>query len=501
MENYYNLKSWKKIRFIIAISYVLILIVLYLSFILSAQNNSDKWIRDDMTNKLNSLMTSINANFDTKQLEVNSMVRNNSLRNPLLYRIDYAINEFAAEISSSNTTFKKILIADNKNKIVYNNTGFIKSLSEIQTSQKPYSCYIYKNRLFRIYYTPVENQTGRIGTLITFYDFSDFNKTTSESLKNTSYLLYGFFGSKLVMLMDKAGLYFLDKPLKAASVSKLNEGFMHFTVNGDNNLMLVKNLTLSDTKSPFMITLSDSEKQYRSIQKVYLGSSLQLCTVTALFITIILLFMGLGAKYFVNKEISNRLEIKNLRSQRHDFVKHLNIISGMASTNEFEELKGYVECLSSKVVFESTLSKMDNPPVNALIQEKQLETAENNIQFDVSVNASLREIRIDPADLCTVLANLLDNAIEACVKLPSQRHISFEIGYVSKQYFFKISNTGVAIPEKNIDKLFKPGYTTKSGKSNGLGLYIIKRLLKKYRASIRVESLKGITSFTMYLPE
>ena len=63
-----------------------------------------------------------------------------------------------------------------------------------------------------------------------------------------------------------------------------------------------------------------------------------------------------------------------------------------------------------------------------------------------------------------------------------------------------VADTGVGIPDENMDKLFTPLFSTKV-KGVGFGLYIVKRLVEAHGGAIAVESKMGEgTTFTFTLP-
>ena len=65
----------------------------------------------------------------------------------------------------------------------------------------------------------------------------------------------------------------------------------------------------------------------------------------------------------------------------------------------------------------------------------------------------------------------------------------------------EVSDTGVGIPPEIQDRIFDPFFTTKGvGKGTGLGLDIVKRLLKSHEADIELESEPGRTEFQVRLP-
>jgi signal transduction histidine kinase/DNA-binding LacI/PurR family transcriptional regulator len=106
----------------------------------------------------------------------------------------------------------------------------------------------------------------------------------------------------------------------------------------------------------------------------------------------------------------------------------------------------------------------------------------------------------DPRRLVQVVTNLVMNAIEACqpdggtvtVKL-----ISAAGGFTE----LTVADTGCGIPEEIILKIFDPMFTTKPfGEGTGLGLSIVHDLVNEYKGSIKVDSQKGFTVFTIMLP-
>jgi len=208
-------------------------------------------------------------------------------------------------------------------------------------------------------------------------------------------------------------------------------------------------------------------------------------------------------KYYMEKDFSNRLEIQDLRVQRHDFSKHLNVLKGMAATDEYLEMKQYLDCLGEKVVFAGKLLQIGCPPVSVLIEEKETNAREKDIEFELEVSTNLKKFKIDPTYLCTLLGNLIDNAIDAAEKCESEtKYILIVIGHHENFFFFEVSNTGEPISERDLKKIFTPGYSTKQlKKGHGIGLYIVKKILRKNHGRIEIRSENGLTAFTVFLPD
>ncbi|HEY9799526.1 MAG TPA: ATP-binding protein [Leptolyngbyaceae cyanobacterium] len=133
--------------------------------------------------------------------------------------------------------------------------------------------------------------------------------------------------------------------------------------------------------------------------------------------------------------------------------------------------------------------------VNAM--EPRMQAAGVSLQVKV---ANLL-IQCDPERLLQAILNLLDNAIKHSHP-DSQVLIS---GYSEgKQAVIKIQDQGKGISEHDLPRIFEQFYTTdpsRTGKSNGLGLAITKRIIEAHQGSIIASSIanQGAT-FTIYLP-
>lgn len=117
------------------------------------------------------------------------------------------------------------------------------------------------------------------------------------------------------------------------------------------------------------------------------------------------------------------------------------------------------------------------------------------------LNAGLRTVEIDAAQMRQVFSNLIVNAAEA---MPQRGELTIESGMAddNNSVWVSISDTGCGIPEENLSKLFTPFFTTKPvGKGTGLGLAIAYGILKMHRGSLEVQSEVGKGStFTITLP-
>ncbi len=107
------------------------------------------------------------------------------------------------------------------------------------------------------------------------------------------------------------------------------------------------------------------------------------------------------------------------------------------------------------------------------------------VSIDVEENATV--FLADSYLLKRVFTNLILNAVQA---MPDGGRLSIKVSGTSEEVFFRFKDTGVGIPEENLNKMFQPLFTTKA-KGQGLGLAVCKRLVEALNGSITVESVVG----------
>ncbi|AYO29370.1 GHKL domain-containing protein [Biomaibacter acetigenes] len=198
------------------------------------------------------------------------------------------------------------------------------------------------------------------------------------------------------------------------------------------------------------------------------------------------------------KEIEELLN--TLNGQRHQYSKHIQTIQALLYTEEYDELKEYINGIAGEYRATGEMLRLGNMALNAVVNVKRELMARNNIAFKAEVLAKVNDTGISSWDLSTVIGNILDNAIEAVLEKPDDRQIYFETDYKKGYFIFRISNNGNRIDENDLGKIFQPGYSTREHETRGYGLYVVKKILDKCGGWIKVQSSQELTTFTVYLP-
>lgn len=120
-----------------------------------------------------------------------------------------------------------------------------------------------------------------------------------------------------------------------------------------------------------------------------------------------------------------------------------------------------------------------------------------SVRLDLKFEKGLDSVQLDPMIFRRLLENLVMNALDA---MPDGGVLTFRAGLMEEVLLIKVSDTGVGIPEVEMNNLFRPFYTTK-GEGSGLGLAFCKRAVDDHGGTIQVESEIGVgTTFIIMIP-
>lgn len=186
--------------------------------------------------------------------------------------------------------------------------------------------------------------------------------------------------------------------------------------------------------------------------------------------------------YYHNLEASN----KEIRKMRHDLKNAFAALSGYLNAGNIKDAKRYVE-QQVKNLGELTYNT-GHPAVDAVINSKKSKSIKLEIQFDVNIWLP-EDLHIDEMDLCIILGNALDNALEACEKMPhGQGKIILSLRKTGEMLLLDIKNTIDEEPVKDSDGLV----TTKKDQINhGFGFKTIYQLTKQYDGTMDYEVKNG----------
>jgi len=190
-----------------------------------------------------------------------------------------------------------------------------------------------------------------------------------------------------------------------------------------------------------------------------------------------------------------------LRAQRHDFMNHLQVVFGLVEMREYGEAQDYIERVYGDIQLVGRALKTASPAVNALLAAKMADCEEKGIDMEVVIRSAWHGMPIAGWEMCRILGNLIDNAVDALEdrSLP-RRKLLVEVGEDLHDYRFAVSNTGPEIPEHIRASIFERGFTTKRA-GRGMGLSIVREILGENGGDIAVRSGETGTSFAGRIPK
>ncbi|WP_245579437.1 sensor histidine kinase [Halonatronum saccharophilum] len=191
------------------------------------------------------------------------------------------------------------------------------------------------------------------------------------------------------------------------------------------------------------------------------------------------------------KDEENLKMIKSLRSQKHDFINHLQTIYGMIQLNKTKDVKDYIKSLSKDLVsVDKNNEYSNNSLLDSILLPKRDSALKSAIDFDYILDPNIHKINLSLNKIFRLLSNLVDNAIEATGNFSGEKKI--EVRGIDKDqlYLLSVYNSGPTIDNKFIDAIFEPGFSTK-GEERGYGLYIIKNLVEETGGHLEIVSKKG----------
>lgn len=175
-----------------------------------------------------------------------------------------------------------------------------------------------------------------------------------------------------------------------------------------------------------------------------------------------------------------------IRNIRHDLKNTLLALSGMIKSGDTQKVLSKIRAICGELDSAGAFVQTNIPSLDAVLSAKIVEMIKYQIEFSYQV--AIPYLKIDEVEFSILIANALDNAIEACQRLePSFMKPSIEL---------KISASGLYL-FSNIKNSCPPGQqeleTWKEDKENhGLGLENMKKIIERYDGNMTLKNLNGI---------
>jgi hypothetical protein len=194
-------------------------------------------------------------------------------------------------------------------------------------------------------------------------------------------------------------------------------------------------------------------------------------------------------------DLSSR--INEVRAVRHDIHHFVEVIKRLSNEGHYEELNQFINDYGEKAETESLPVFCENIVANSILGYYSLKAKENNITFSCA-SAIPRQLTVNDSDLCTVLSNGLENAIEACKKLenPEEQFIHIEVRNTNGQMLIKIKNSfNGSIKTQDGSYL-----TNKNGDFHGMGIKNIQKVMQISGGYLKIQHEEKVFTLMAAFP-
>lgn len=195
------------------------------------------------------------------------------------------------------------------------------------------------------------------------------------------------------------------------------------------------------------------------------------------------------------KEVENMY--KQMRGWRHDYRNHIQTMKVLASNGDMEGIKEYLNKLDTDLNTVDIAIKIGNAMADAIINSKVSLARSRDI--DVSIDAHIPiKLKMSELDLCCILGNLFDNAIEASMPLPKEKRlIRVYMDMKGTQLYISFTNF---TSTKKLTKLGNSFATTK-GEGHGFGLVRIDNIVDRLDGYLSRNSEDGAFTTEILIPQ
>ena len=188
---------------------------------------------------------------------------------------------------------------------------------------------------------------------------------------------------------------------------------------------------------------------------------------------------------------------KKMRGWRHDYRNHIQTMKVLAEKGNLEAIKEYLNKLDEDLATVDTVVKTGNAMADAILNSKISLAKSKGINVKVDAHVPVK-LKMSELDLCVILGNLFDNAIEASLPLPEEeRLIRVYMVMKNTQLYISFTNFTASKKQSKEANLFK---TTK-GDGHGFGLVRIDSIIEKLDGYLSRNSEDGAFTTEILIPQ
>ena len=188
---------------------------------------------------------------------------------------------------------------------------------------------------------------------------------------------------------------------------------------------------------------------------------------------------------------------RQIRGWRHDYRNHIQVMKVLTANGDMNGLKEYLDMLDTDLNTVDTVVKTGNAMADAILNSKISLARSKKIEVHVDAHIPVK-LKMSELDLCCIIGNLFDNAIEASMALPEgQRMIRVYMDMKNTQLYISFTNFTAGKKMEKVGKIFR---STK-GKNHGFGLVRMDRIVERLDGYLSRNSEDGAFTTEILIPQ
>jgi two-component system sensor histidine kinase AgrC len=188
---------------------------------------------------------------------------------------------------------------------------------------------------------------------------------------------------------------------------------------------------------------------------------------------------------------------RQIRGWRHDYRNHIQVMKVYAAAGDMSSIQTYLDALDTDLSTVDTVIKTGNAMADAILNSKISLAKSKHIPViaDAHIPVALKTKELD---LCVIIGNLFDNAIEASLALPEdRRQIRVYMDMKNTQLYISFTNFTASLKQRKEYGRFR---STK-GEGHGFGLIRIDSIIERLDGYISRNSEDGAFTTEILLPQ
>lgn len=188
---------------------------------------------------------------------------------------------------------------------------------------------------------------------------------------------------------------------------------------------------------------------------------------------------------------------RKMRGWRHDYRNHIQAMKVMAANGNMDGIKAYLDELDTDLNTVDTVVKTGNAMADAILNSKISLAQSKSIAVHCDAHIPVK-LQMSELDLCCILGNLFDNAIEASLPLPErERQIRVYMDMKGTQLYISFTNFTSGMKLNKVGNLFQ----TSKGEGHGFGLVRIDNIIERLGGYLSRNSEDGAFTTEILIPQ